>query len=329
MRRRKNVNRCVLLFIAAVASWASGAAGAVAASYPTRPVRMIVPTAPAGGVDLLGRLIAQQLGERMGEQFFADNRPGAAGTIGTRAVAAAAPDGYTLLIAPSSLAITTAVKKSMPYDLARDLAPIMISAETPYALIVNPALPVHSVPELIAYAKAHPGEINLGSAGFGSASHLAGDLFDSMAGIEMTHVPNKSMGPAMLDVMSGQVSVLFGGLPAALPAEKAGKLRILAVAGAKRSALLPDLPTIAEAALPGFEVSNWVGLLAPAHTDPAIIARLHDELFAILNLPENRKRLVEAGFEPVGGTPQEFAAQLRSDVEKWHRIAERAGVLER
>ncbi len=320
------MNRRVLLGIALVAPWTSVAAAG--ASYPTRPVRMIVPTAPGGGVDLLGRLIAQQLGERLGEQVFADNRPGAAGTIGTRAVTAAAPDGYTLLIAPSSLAITTAVKKTMPYDLARDLAPIMIVADTPYALIVNPALPVHSVQELIAHAKAHPGEINFGSAGFGSASHLAGELFDSVAGIKMTHVPNKGMGPAMLDVMSGQVSVLFGGLPASLPAEKAGKLRILAVAGAKRSALLPDLPTIAEAGLPGFEVSNWVGLLAPAHTDRAIITRLHDEILAILGVPENRKRLVAAGFEPVGGTPDEFATQLRSDVEKWRRIAERAGVVE-
>ncbi len=321
------MNRLVLLFIAMAAAWVSDAAAA-AERYPTRPVRMVVPTAPGGGVDLLGRLIAQQLGERIGGQFFVDNHPGAAGTIGTRAVAAAAPDGYTLLIAPSSLAITTAVKKTMPYDLAHDLAPVMIVADTPYALIVNPTLPVHSVQELIAYAKAHPGEINLGSAGFGSASHLAGDLFDSMAGITMTHVPNKGMGPAMLDVMSGQVSVLFGGLPAALPAEKAGKLRILAVAGAKRSALLPDLPTIAEAGLPGFEVSNWVGLLAPAHTDPAIIRRLHDEIAAILAVAETRKRLVEAGFEPVASTPEAFATQLRGDVEMWRRIGERAGVVE-
>ena len=304
----------------------SGPAIAADAKYPTRPVRVVVPTAPAGGVDLLARFVAQKLGDRMGEQFYIDNRPGAAGMIGTRTVTAAAPDGYTLMMAPSSIAVTAAIKKDLPYDIVRDLAPIMIVADTPYALIVNSKLPVHSVKELIAYAKAHPTELNVGSAGFGSASHLASDLFDTMAGVKMTHVPNKSMGPAMLDVIAGQVSVLFGGLPASLAAEKAGQLRILAVAGSRRSALLPDMPTIAEAGLPGYEVNNWVGFLAPAKTDPKIVARLHDEVAAILNEPANKKYLVEAGFEPVVGTPEAFAAQLTSDVKKWREVAERAGI---
>ena len=302
---------------------------AAAQDYPTKPVRIIVPTAPSGGVDLLARLVAQKLSERMGEQFYIDNRPGAAGMIGTRAVTAAAPDGYTLLMAPSSIAISAAVKKNLPYDIERDLTPVMMMAETPYALIVNSSLPVHSVKELIAYAKARPREINIGSAGFGSASHLAGDLFDRMAGIQMTHVPNKSMGPAMIDVMAGQVSVLIGGLPGAMAAAKQGKLRILAVAGSHRSALLPDVPTIAEAGLPGYAVTNWIGMLAPAGTDAKIVDRLNHEIVAILNDPDTRKRLVDAGFEPVGSSPQTFAKQIDTDVKTWAQIAKQAGVAAR
>jgi tripartite-type tricarboxylate transporter receptor subunit TctC len=317
----------LLLLVCVALLGLPGSARAADAKYPTRPVRIIVPTAPSGGVDLLARLVAQKLSERMGEQFFVDNRPGAAGMIGARAVAAAAPDGYTLLMAPSSIAVTAAIKKKLPFDITQDLVPIMDVAETPYALIVTPSLPVNSVKELIAYAKANPGKLNLGSAGFGSTSHLAGDLFDTMAGIKMTHVPNKSMGPAMIDVMSGLVSVLFGGLPPSLAAEKAGKLRILAVAGAKRSALLPDMPTVAEAGVPGFEVNNWVGLLAPAALDPKLVARLHDELLAIMRSPAVREHLIKAGFEPVGNTPEEFASQLSADIQKWHEIAERAGVI--
>lgn len=320
------MKRWLLGFVAAIA--AAGTLFAAVGDYPVRPVRIIVPTAPSGGVDLLARLLAQQLGARLGEQFFVDNRPGAAGMIGARTVSAAAPDGYTLLMAPSSIAIATAIKKAVPFDLTRDLTPIMDVAETPYALIVTPTLPVHSVQELIAYAKANPGKLNFGSAGYGSASHLAGELFATMAGIQMTHVPNKSMGPAMLDVMSGVVSVLFGGLPASLAEAKAGKLKVLAVAGARRSPLLPDLPTVAEAGLPGFAINNWVGLLAPAGLDPKITAPLHDEIVAILDAPDTRKTVVEAGFDPIGDTPAAFAALLLGDVKKWHAIAERAGALE-
>ena len=320
------MKRLLLLFVTVIAL--SGSALAADGDYPTRPVRIIVPTAPSGGADQLARLVARKLSERWGEQFYVDNRPGAAGMVGTRAVTAAAPDGYTLLMAPSSVAVTAAIKAKLPYDLARDLTPIMSVADTPYALIVNPSLPVHSVKELIAYAKDRPGKLNLGSAGFGSTSHLAGDLFDSMAGIEMTHVPNKGLGPAMVDVMSGLVSVLFVGLPASLPAEMAGQVRVLAVAGPNRSALLPDMPTIAEAGLPGFAVTNWVGLLAPPGLDPKIVARLHTEILAILDAPDNRAFLIKAGFEPVGNTPEAFAVELREDVKKWHEIAERAGVIE-
>jgi tripartite-type tricarboxylate transporter receptor subunit TctC len=297
-------------------------------AYPARPVRIIVPTAPGGGVDILARLFGQQLGERMGQQFFADNRAGAAGVIGTRAVTSAAPDGYTLLMAPSSLAITAAIKPKLPYDLTRDLTPIMSVASTPYALIVNPSLPVHSVKELIAYAKANPGKLNYGSAGAGTASHMAAELFDSMAGVSMTHVANKGMGPAMLDLISGQVSVLFAGLPAALAAEKAGQVRVLAVADAERSALLPDMPTVAQAGLPGYSVENWIAILGPAGLDPKIVARLHAELAALFT-PEMKKKLVDLGFEPVGGTPDALRAQLSADVKTWTEVARKAGIVEK
>ena len=304
----------------------SGSALAADGNYPTRPVRIIVPTAPAGGVDLLARLVGQKLGERLGQPFVIENRPGAAAVIGTHIVATSTADGYTLLMAPSSLAITAAIKKKLPYDIMHDLTPIMSVASTPYALIVNPSLPVHSVKELIAYAKANPGKLNFGSAGVGTASHLAGELFDTMADINLVHVPNKGMGPAMIDVMSGQVSVLFAGLPASLTAEKAGHVRVLAVAGPKRSALLPDMPTVAEAGLLGYEVDNWVGLLAPAGVDPKIVARLNSEIVAILNAPDTKQQLIASGFEPVGSSPEAFSAQLGRDVKKWGEIAKRAGV---
>ena len=307
----------------------STAAMAQEPHYPNKPVRIIVPTAPSGGVDLLARLVAQKLSERMGEQFYVDNHPGAAGMIGTRVVASSAPDGYTLLMAPSSIAVTSAIKTGLPYDLRRDLTPIMMLAQTPYAFIVNPKLPVHSIKELVAYAKAHPGEINLGSTGYGSTSHLAADLFSSMTGIKMTHVPNKGMGPAMNDVMSGVTSLLIGGLPPALAAAKSGRLRVLAVASAERSELMPDLPTAAEAGVPGFEVNNWIGLLAPAGLDSNLVQRLHDEVLAIINDPVNRKRLIAGGFEPGGSTPEIFAKQLRSDIQKWQVIAQRAGLTQK
>ena len=300
---------------------------ALAADYPAKPVRIIVPTAPAGGADLLTRLVAQKLGDRMGEQFYIDNRPGAAGVIGNRIVSVATPDGYTLLMSPNSIAITTAINTGLSYDLMKDLKPITSVASTPYALIVNASLPVHSVKELIAYAKANPDKLNFGSAGPGSASHLAGELFGALAGIKMTHVPNKGVGPAMIDLMGGQVSVLIAGLPAAHAAEKDGRVRVLAVASTKRSALLPDMPTVAEAGVPGYEVENWFGLLAPAGIDAQIVARLHDEVHAIVNEPDTKQKLIAAGFEPVGSTPAAFSAQLDDDVKKWGAIAKQVGIV--
>jgi tripartite-type tricarboxylate transporter receptor subunit TctC len=234
-----------------------------------------------------------------------------------------------LLLAPSSLAITAAIKKKLPYDLLQDFKPITVVASTPYALIVNPALPVHSVRELVAYAKDNPGKLNYGSAGVGTASHLAAELFDRLAGTKMTHVPNKGMGPAMIDVIGGQVSVLFAGLPASLDAERQGRVRILAIAGTRRSALLPEMPTIAQAGLPGYEVENWLGLLAPTGIEESVARHLRNSVLSIVSSQEVRQKLVASGFEPVANTPEEFSAEIGADVQNWRRLADEIGIAEK
>ena len=237
-----------------------------ALAYPDSPVKIVVPVAAGGGVDVMARLLAQFLGERMHQQFVVENRPGAAGVIGSKAVIASPADGTTLLYTPSSLSLSVAVNKTPPYDLANDFSPIVNVAISPYALVVNPSVPAHSLKEFIAYAKANPGKLSFGSAGVGSASHLAGELLKSRAGIDMVHVPNKGMNPALIDLMGGQVQVLFASVPG-LTAEKSERVRPIAMAEMKRSGLMPDLPTMDESGLPGFAVGNWAGLLGPAHLD--------------------------------------------------------------
>jgi tripartite-type tricarboxylate transporter receptor subunit TctC len=295
------------------------------AEYPERPVRIIVSVAPGGGVDVMARLLAQRLQERLHEAFVVENRPGAGGIIGSKAVAAAAPDGYTLLYTPSSLSLTVVVHKNMPYDLDKDFTPIINVAISPYVLVVHPSLPVHSLKEFIAYAKEHPGKISYSSAGVGTASHLAGELLQSMAGIQMVHVPNKGMSPALLDLMGGQVQALFASVPAILK-ESADRVRPIAMAEKRRSALLPNLPTIEESGLPGFEVANWAGLLGPAGLDPKIVTKLHDEIVAILATPDMKERAQKLGYDLIESTPQEFATQLKTDVERWGGVAKKANL---
>jgi tripartite-type tricarboxylate transporter receptor subunit TctC len=295
------------------------------AEYPDRAVRVVVPVAAGGGVDVMARLISQRLSERLGQQFVVENRAGAAGVIGTKAVIAAPADGYTLLYTPSSLALAVAVNKVPPYDPAKDLTPIVNVAVSPYALVVNASVPATTVAEFIAYAKQNPKALSYSSAGVGSASHLAGELFKSMAGIEMVHVPNKGMNPALVDVLGGQVQVLFGSVPALL-SEKSDRVRPIAMAEAKRSALMPALPTISESGLPGFEVGNWAGLLAPAGTDPRIVDRLHDEIVAILATADSKERIAKLGYDMIAGTPAEFAAQVKNDVVRWSDVVRRANV---
>jgi tripartite-type tricarboxylate transporter receptor subunit TctC len=295
------------------------------ADYPDKVVRIIVPVAAGGGVDVMARLLAQRLSERLGQQFIVENRAGAAGVIGTKSVIRSPADGYTLLYTPSSLSLTVAVSKTAPYDIAKDLTPIVNVAISPYALAVKASLPAKTVEEFIAYAKANPNMLSYSSAGIGSASHLAAELFKSMAGIEMVHVPNKGMSPALVDVMGGHVDALFASVPALLT-EKSDNVRPIAMAEKKRSALMPDLPTISDSGLSGFEVANWAGLLAPAGLDPAIVKKLHAEIIGILDTADMKERIKTLGYDLLASPPAEFGAQISNDVVRWSAVVKKAEI---
>jgi tripartite-type tricarboxylate transporter receptor subunit TctC len=297
-----------------------------AQGYPNKPVRIVVPTAPGGGVDILSRLLGQKLSEIHGQQFVIDNRPGAGANIGTALVAKSPADGYTLLTVPSSISISASLYKKLPYDAVKDLAPIALVAATPYFVVLHPSVPAASVRELVKLAKSRPGELTYASGGSGTASHLAGEMLKKMAGIDLVHVPYKGVGPAVTDVLAGHVSLFFAGLPASGSHIKAGKLKAIAVADAKRSSLMPQLPTIAEAGYPGYAVENWLGMLAPAGTPADIISRLNGNIVRMLSTAEVSERLAALGFEPVGSTPEQFAAQLKSEIAKWAKVIQETGV---
>jgi len=296
---------------------------AARAEYPDKPVKIVVPVAAGGGVDVMARLLAQKLGERLNQQFVVENRAGAAGVIGSKAVIASPADGLTLLYTPSSLSLSVVINKTPPYDLAKDFTPIINVAISPYALVVNPSVPAKTLNEFIAYAKAHPGKLSFGSAGVGSASHLAGELLKLKAGFDMVHVPNKGMNPAIIDLMGGQVQVLFASVPGMM-SEKSERLRPIAMAELKRSALLPDMPTMDESGLPGFAVGNWAGLLGPAGLDPKIVQKLNSEILAILATPDMKERVKTLGFDLIASTPEQFGKQLQEDVERWGPVAKAA-----
>jgi tripartite-type tricarboxylate transporter receptor subunit TctC len=310
----------VLALISALASFSPANA-----DYPDKPVRVVVPVAAGGGVDVMARLLSAKLSERLGQQFVVENRAGAAGVIGVKSVIASPGDGYTLLYTPSSLSLTVAVHKIPPYDVEKDLTPIINVAVSPYALVVHPSVPAGTLKELVAYAKANPDKLSYGSAGVGSASHLAAELFKSRAGIDMVHVPNKGMNPALIDLMGGQVQALFASVPGML-SERSERLRPIAMAEKKRSALLPDLPTMDEQGLAGFEVGNWAGLLGPAGLDPAIVKKLHGEISNILAAADVMARIKTLGYDMIGSTPEEFGAQAQNDVVRWSEVVKRANV---
>ena len=295
------------------------------AEYPDRPVKIVVPVGAGGGVDVMARLLARYLSERLGQQFFVENQPGAAGVIGSKHLIASPADGMTLLYTPSSLSLATLVNRTPPYDLAKDFTPIVNVAISPYALVVHPSVPAHSLKEFIAYAKANPGKLSYGSPGVGSASHFAAELLKSKAEIEMVHVPNKGMNQALLDLMGGQVQVLFASVPG-LTSEKAARVRPIAMAELKRSALMPDLPTMDESGMLGFAVGNWAGLLGPAGLDAAIVKKLHDEVIAILATPDMKTHVKTLGYDLIASTPDEFAKQLREDIERWGPVAKAANL---
>ena len=312
--------------ILALAIGATIGAGAPArAEYPDRPVHVIVPVAAGGGVDVMARLLAQRLGDRLHQSFVVENKPGAAGIIGSKYVIASPADGYTLLYTPSSLSLAVIVHKTPPYDVSKDFTPIINVAISPYVLAVNPSVPAHNLKEFIAYAKANPGKLSFGSPGVGSASHLAGEMLKIEAGIQMVHVPNKGMGPAVLDLMSGQVQVLFASVPSIVK-QKPDRLRPIAMAEKKRSALLPNLPTMDESGLPGFAVANWAGLLGPAGLDPKIVNKLHDEIVAILATPEVKAQVKKLGYDMIESSPQQFGDDLKSDIVRWGGVAKKAGL---
>ncbi|MFL4978600.1 MAG: tripartite tricarboxylate transporter substrate binding protein [Xanthobacteraceae bacterium] len=314
--RVNRLSACLLLLAAMVPA---------RAEYPDRSVRIVVSVAAGGGIDVMARMLAQKLGERWGQQFVVENRAGAAGVIGTKAVIISPPDGYTLLYTPSSLSLAVAVHKTPPYDVGSDLTPIINVAVSPYALVVHNSVPANNLQELIAYAKANPAKLSYGSAGVGSASHLAAELFKSMAGIEMVHVPNKGMNPALVDLMGGQVQVMFGSVPALLT-EKSDRVRPIAMAEKKRSALMPDLVTMDELGLKGFEVGNWAGLLGPAGLDPGIVKKLHAEIIAILDTADMKERIKTLGYDVIASSPQEFGAQMKADVARWSEVVRRANI---
>jgi tripartite-type tricarboxylate transporter receptor subunit TctC len=318
--------RCAALSLAATLAILAPHAAAAADAYPAKPLRFVVAFPPGGGTDIIARSIAQKLAERIAQQVVVDNRPGAGGNIGTDMVAKSAPDGYTLLMGSAGpLAINASLFGKMPFDPIKDLAPVTLAASTPNVLVVHPALRAATLKELIALAKARPGEINFASSGHGTPAHLAGELFNLMAGVKMVHVPYKGAAPALADLLGGQVQIMFSTMPPALPHVRDGKLRALAVTSAKRSPAAPELPTVDETALPGFEANTWHGVVVPAGTPGAIVARLNREIVAILHLPDVVERFSSQGAEALGSTPEEFAAYIKSETLKWAKVVRDSG----
>ena len=296
------------------------------AQYPSKTVRLIVPYPPGGGTDTMARTLGQKLSETLGQQVVVDNRPGGGANIGAEIAAKAPPDGYTLLMNTIAHASAVSLYRKLGYNFLKDFAPVTLLATTPHILVTHPSLPVKSVKELVALAKARPNELVYSSSGSGTPAHLAGELFKHMTGVNMVHVPYKGGGPSMIALLSGEVSLAFATTPSAIAHVKSGRLRAIAVTTARRSLATPDLPTIGEAGVPGYDVGSWYGLLAPAGTPKDIIARLNAEAGKALRLPDVKQRLDASGFEALTSTPEEYGAFMRSEVEKWAKVIKAAGI---
>ncbi len=299
---------------------------ATAQAYPSKPVRLIVPFPPGGVTDIVGRLLAQKLGDALGQQVVVENRGGAAGAIGAAAAAKSAPDGYTLLMATATHAINATLVPNPNFDLVKDLAPVSLAASVPLLLAVHPSVPAKDVKELVAWAAARPGQANFASGSTGSASHLAGEMLKSAAKIDMVHVPYKGGSLAIQDLVAGQVGLMFENMPSILPFVQSGRLRGIAVTSARRSATTPELPTMIESGYPGFEAGSWYGLFAPAGTPREIVARLNADMVKALRQPETRKLLSQQGAEPIGNSEAEFATFIQAEIAKWGRVIRAAGV---
>ena len=320
MNRLKHA--CTLLAVALCCAALPGLA-----EYPDKPVKIIVPYPPAGTTDILARLIAQRLTERMKQPFTIENRAGAGGAIGSVAVAKSAPDGYTLLMGTvNSHGINSALFKNLPYDAIRDFAPITIVGITPNVLAVNPSVPAKNLAELLALARAKPGGLNFGSTSLGGSPHMSGELLKSMAKVDIAHIPYKGAGPMLIDLIGGQVQMGFDNLPSTIGHIRSGKVRAIAVTTPKRSPVAPEIPTMAESGLPGYEVSAWFGLLAPAGTPKAVIDALYANIAAALKQPDMEKQLYDLGAEPGGNTPEAYAKQIAADVEMWKKVVAATGV---
>jgi tripartite-type tricarboxylate transporter receptor subunit TctC len=316
-----------LLSLAAVLGGGSARAADAATGFPDRPVRLIVPFPPGGGTDILARPVAQKLGEKWGQPVIIENRAGAGGNIGTEAAARAPADGYTLVLGTvGTHAINQSLYRHLPYDAVRDFAAITLVANTPNVLVLNPAVPARSVQELIALAKARPGALNYASPGNGTPPHLAAEIFKNMAGVSITHVPYKGSGPAMTDLLGGQVQMMIANAPVVLPYIKSGKLIGLASTSAARPATLRDLPTLAESGLKGYEADTWYGLFAPAGTPPEVVQKLNADVVAVLKSPEIQAFFAQQGAEVIGDSPADASAKVRAEVEKWHGVIQSIGL---
>ncbi len=315
----------VLNALLLVACFAAGAA--LAQAYPSKPLRMVVPFPPGGSADILGRSVGQKLGERLGQPVVIDNRPGAGASIGAKAVAEAPADGYTLLLGTVSSHAMSPATNAVGYDPVKDFTPIAEIASIPFVVLVHPGVPVKNIAELVALAKSKPGQLTYASAGSGTSNHLAGELLGMAAGIKMLHVPYKGSAPALNDLLGGQVNAMFDLQLTAMPQIKSGKVRALAMTGAKRSALLPELPTVREAGVPGYEVTAWFGFFGPAGVPKPIVDRLNAELNAIMKLPDIRAKFAELGVETESGSAEEFAGFVRGEAGKWAAVIKAAGIV--
>jgi tripartite-type tricarboxylate transporter receptor subunit TctC len=327
MRYNRFFSRVVLLgaLLALVSTLIT--TGAAADAYPARQIRIVAPSTPGDAPDVIARLLAERMSVALATQVFVENHPGAGGVVGSELVAKAPADGYTLIIGNAgSHGINAAVYDKLPYNIQRDFVAVSQVAVSPNIMVVNPAIPASNVQQFIAYAKSRPGQLSYASGGNGSSAHMSMELFKSMAGVDIVHIPYKGSSPALTDVVSGQVAVMFVNLPPALPLVKAGKLRPLAVTTRTRSPLLSDVPTVQESGLPGYETVAWFGILAPAATPKDVVARLSNEIAKIVRTPEMRERLLGLGAEPVGGTPDEFAAVIARDIGKWTPLAKSVGI---
>ena len=314
----------VAALIAAATGWSTAAH---AQSYPAKAVRLIVPFAPGGGVDFTTRILAQKLGDQWGQQAVVDNRPGAGGIIGTELVAKSPPDGYTLLMGSiGSVSINPGLYRKLPYDPVKDFAPVTQIGFVPNIVVVHPSLPVRSVRELIAFARARPGVLVYGTGGSGTSNHLSGELFKTLARIDLRHVPYKVGAQATSDLIGGHLAVMFDNFPTSLPHVRAGKLRALAVTSAVRSGAAPEVPTVAESGLPGYEIIGWVGVLAPAATAKEVVGRLHADIGKALLVPDLKDKFANLGAEAGSSTPEQFAAFIQSEIAKWGKVIKDAGI---